>query len=186
MKNYKNICFKNEEMLCKTNMKKLFMAIIIFAVTAFMTSVCFAGDIPETLLYDDLSTVYFGIVKSINYENKSISVIQYKNVKGEFYKGKEIKYNNYYFINPVSEVKIPVENEIYLCGYTDENNPLYIWKVSGTETESLTVECDDNMSKRLQEYLNEGRFTEKEIIRFMKKLIASGNVFLKNSGGILF
>ena len=113
---------------------------------------CCAGDVPEALLGDRNSRVYFGEV--IEVEDQGIVIRQYQNIKGEFEAGKEETYTEFVF------TENPRVGEIYLCGYLDENNPLYIWEVSSLEVASLTIANQDDMSKRMQEYLNDGSFEE--------------------------
>lgn len=135
-------------------MKKLLFYILSLFVLMSVTTVCYAGDIPETLLGDNSAQVFFGEIKNVDEE--IITVIQRQNIKGEFSKDSEITYNSFSF------TASPKLGEIYLCGYVDENNPLYVWEVTSTETKSLQISNTDEMSKRMQQYLNEGRFEEKE------------------------
>lgn len=138
-------------------MKKLLICVFSIAVLLFTTIACYAGDIPETLLFCDSCQVYFGEVKSI--EDDTITVIQKQNIKGDFLENREITYQEFAFT--IS----PEIGETYLCGYFDENNPLYIWEVTSLEPKTLKIENTDDMSKRMQEYLNDGKFEEKEAER---------------------
>ncbi len=147
-------------------MRKLFAVIMGIIVLVYSSVVCYCGDIPEALLEMDSSMVYFGRVKNVNAE--SITVVQCKNIKGDFFEGRELTYyRKYGLMKPVYGVDNPIEGEIYLCGYTDNNNPLHMWKVSGMEPESLVVESDNDMARRLMEYLNKGKFAEKEKERLL-------------------
>ncbi len=171
-------------------MRKLLTVILGFVILASASIDCFAGDVPEVLLNFDSSQVYFGKVKSVDYDNKRITIAQYKNIKsGEFSEGKEIVYNKYVFCKSGSDVFS--KDRMYLCGYSDENNPLHIWKVSSIEPESLSIlESDNGMARRLEEYLNTGKFAEKEKERKEKceKLFISSIMLyietLKTLGGI--
>ena len=58
---------------------------ILLALTAALlmtASVCFAGDVPESLLGSADAQVYFGEIKSV--DDAGVTVIQRKNVQGEF------------------------------------------------------------------------------------------------------
>lgn len=141
-------------------MKKLLPYILILFIVVFKTTVCYAGDVPEGLLNNDTAQVYFGEVKSA--DGDSITVIQKKNIKGEFTEDKEYTYADYVF------TASPQVGDMYLCGFYDENNPLYIWEVTGLETDTLKIKNTDDMSKRMEQYLNEGKFEEKEAERLSK------------------
>lgn len=150
------------------------LACFIFTTIFINKSItCLAGDIPEALLSSNYP-VYFGEVKEVNTD--SITIVQTTKIKGEFSEGKEITYPDYIF------TESPKIGEIYLCGYIDENNPLYIWEVDCYDTSSLVISNVDDMSKRMQKYLNDGLFAiadkkaskinadnNKEIISTIKK-----------------
>jgi hypothetical protein len=135
-------------------MKKLLSFIVGIFILLSLSTVCYAGSIPEDLLYDDSAQVYFGEVKNVDGDN--ISVIQRKNIKGEFTQDKELTYKKFTFTDS------PEIGATYLCGYFDENNPLYVWDVTSLDTKTLTIKNTDDLSKRMQEYLNDGKFDEKE------------------------
>ncbi|MGN1060063.1 MAG: hypothetical protein ACI4QW_06495 [Clostridia bacterium] len=138
-------------------MKKLLsmqMALIVFLLAALL---CYAGDVPEGLLANDSAQVYFGEIQAISGE--SITVIQKKNIKGEFEQDKAYTYPNQGLPNFVTV------GQIYLCGYYDEHNPLYVWEVSSLDTKTLKIRSTDDMSKRLEQYLHEGQFDEAEAKR---------------------
>lgn len=133
----------------KTKYQKGFWGAVFLLLLFLNPMISYAGDIPEALLCKDYP-VYFGEVKSIDGEN--ITIIQRQNIKGTFQKNREITYTSYSFTDS------PNIGQIYLCGYFDENNPLYIWEVDCYDTASLKITNTDNMSKRMQEYLNNGSF----------------------------
>jgi hypothetical protein len=135
-------------------MKKRITSGIILLFLLTFTNLCYAGSIPEDLLGYYMAQVYFGEVVKI--DGESITVVQRQNIKGEFEKGNQITYRDYAF------TKSPRAGEIYLCGYFDENNPLYVWETTCLETKSLKIKNKDDLSKRMQEYLNKGLFDKKE------------------------
>ena len=146
----------------KTQYQKGFWGAVFLLLLFLNPMVSYAGDVPETLLLKDYP-VYFGEVKSI--DGDTITIIQIENIKGKFQKNCEITYTDYIFTDS------PNIGQIYLCGYVDENNPLYIWEVDCYDTASLKIANTDNMSKRMQEYLNNGAFDEAE-----EKLMAKQEV----------
>lgn len=135
-------------------MKKFFYIIVGMIIFISISTVCYAGSVPEDLLYEDYTQVYFGKVKNV--DGDSITVIQQKNIKGKFTQDSELTYKSFAFTNS------PKIDRMYLCGYYDENNPLYIWDVTSLDTKTLKIKSTDGMSKRMQEYLNAGKFEEKE------------------------
>ncbi|MFR9236758.1 MAG: hypothetical protein ACLVLH_28895, partial [Eisenbergiella massiliensis] len=84
-------------------------------------------------------------------------------IKGEFSKDSVQTYEKYI-------AQSPTVGEIYLCGFLDEDNPLYIWQVSGLELNDLKIvdAAANSMAERMQSYINEGTFTEKELERQAK------------------
>lgn len=134
-------------------------------MTLFIVMVCYAGDIPESLLNNDTAQVYFGEISDI--DDESITVIQRQNVKGNFSEGSEQVYEDYLFEDPII-------GKTYLCCFLDEQNPLYIWEVSSfdlNELEIIDESKEFEMTKRMQKYLNDGMFTEKEQERLVNLAI---------------
>lgn len=143
-------------------MKKILISFMSLIFILSLTMVCYAGDIPESLLDTDSAQVYFGEIKSI--DGDKITVIQRQNVKGEFSEGSEHFYEKFLFEDPVV-------GETYLCGFLNKQNPLYIWEVSSLELSTLKIvgtQEDYEMTQRLEKYLNDGIFTEKEQERLSK------------------
>lgn len=123
-------------------------------VLLLTSTICLAGDVPEGLLMNNTAEVYFGEIKSI--EQNTITVIQKQPIKGLFEEGSERTYSDFAFTGN------PTVGETYLCGFYDEYNPLYMWEVTSFEPKALQIKTTDNMSMRMQEYLNTGKFEEKE------------------------
>lgn len=123
-------------------------------VLLLTSTICLAGDVPEGLLMNNTAEVYFGDIKNI--EQNTITVIQKQPIKGLFEEGSERTYSDFSFTGN------PTVGETYLCGFYDEYNPLYMWEVTSFEPKALQIKTTDNMSMRMQEYLNTGKFEEKE------------------------
>lgn len=156
-------------------MKNLFKCTVILVVVLLCTvKPCLAGDIPEALLAQESSQVYFGEVKNV--DNNSITVIQKQNIKGDFDSESEHTYATFAF------TESPSIGTVYLCGYLDENNPLYIWEVTSLQLKTLVIKNTDDLSKRMQEYLNNGTFEEKESERLLK-LQSNSNALLATNEG---
>lgn len=150
-----------------TIMKKILLSLIALLMVLSAITVCYAGDIPESLLNSDSAQVYFGEISNI--DGESITVIQRQNIKGEFSEDSEHTYEEYIAQNPAV-------GETYLCAYLNEYNPLYIWKVSSLNLNDLEIAgaTEYSMAQRMQDYLNDGTFTEKEQERQAK--LESNNV----------
>lgn len=131
-------------------MKKILTLALCAFLFLSLTIMCVAGDIPESLLYDKRAPVYFGEVKAI--DNGSITIIQRKKIQGDFSENREITYSEF------SVTKSPEVGKVYLCGFIDDNNPLYIWKITSLYTKDLKILNEDDLSKRIQKYLNQGDF----------------------------
>lgn len=127
---------------------------LCLVVLLLTSTICLARDVPEGLLTNNTAEVYFGEIKSI--EQNTITVIQKQPIKGLFKEGSERTYSDFAFTGN------PIVGETYLCGFYDEYNPLYIWEVTSFEPKTLQIKTTDNMSMRMQEYLNTGKFEEKE------------------------
>lgn len=139
-------------------MKKLLSFTAGILIFFSISTVCLAGSVPEDLLFEDYARVFFGEVKKV--DGESITVIQRKHIKGEFTQDGEFTCKRFDF------TKSPKKGKIYLCGYYDEINPLYVWEVTSLDTRTLVIENrDDGMSTRMQEYLNAGNFEKAEVER---------------------
>ena len=128
---------------------------IILSVSAAI--ICYAGSIPEDLLYYDYAQVYFGEVAKTN--GDAITIIQRKNIKGPFTANQETTYQSYIF------AAAPKAGQTYLCGYFDENNPVCMWETTTFEPDTLKIKSADEMSQRMQKFLNQGLFEKKETER---------------------
>lgn len=138
-------------------MKKISMFLLLIVVI-FVPNVSFAGDIPEWLLQDEDTQTFIGEVKEMTEE--SVTLIQRYNIKGEFEEGSKQTY-------PVrsslilEDVKV---GETVLCGYADENN-LYLYKIKKFKNGRIELSDDYPMTKRLEEYINNGDFAKAELKR---------------------
>lgn len=144
-------------------MKKISMFLLLIVVI-FVPKVCFAGDIPEWLLDGEGTQTFIGEVKEMTEE--SVTIIQRYNIKGEFEEGSE---RTYHIRSSFMTDDIKV-GETVLCGYGDENN-LYLYKIKKFENGRIELFDDYPMTKRLEDYINNGDFAKAEL----KRLLNSSN-----------
>ena len=122
----------------------------------------FAGDIPESLLHEKGALLYFGDV--LVYDPEYVSETGDKGyielavgtiIKGE-QGGKRTAYSD---IETVGEFEI-VPQGTYLFAYLNENNPVYVMETTSEDTKTLEIKNihSEHQFKRLEQYLNEGKF----------------------------
>lgn len=151
------------------HMKKYLGAILVALIFILLPATALAGDIPEALLSMDSALLFFGEVKIVN--ETEITLIQKKNVKGEFTENAEITFPEDFVFTLE-----PVPGNVYLCGYLDENNPLYLWETDSQEPATLKIVNQDEMSQRLEKYLNDGTAAEAEAKRLAAASVSSETV----------
>lgn len=150
-------------------MKKLF-SLACVVVFAFALSVsALAGDVPEALLGQDESKVFIGTVVGVKLkgdislsslaEIDTVDVVPTEKIKGDVNLGVK---ETYTATNNIADIQT---NKEYLFGYIDENN-FYIYEIESRDEKSIRLKDSDkfDMTKRLEDYLNEGAFlmAEKE------------------------
>ena len=140
-------------------MKKISIVLLLIVVI-FVPNVSFAGDIPEWLLQDEDTQTFIGEVKEMTEE--SVTIIQRYNIKGEFEEGSE---RTYHIRSSFMTDDIKV-GELILCGYADENN-LYLYKIKKFENGRIELFDDYPMTKRLEDYINNGDFAKAELKRLL-------------------
>lgn len=135
---------------------KKFSMLMTLLVMVLLPIISFAGDIPESLLRGENTQTFIGEVQEIT-EN-SITLIQKHNFKGEFEEGSEQTYDILISELIPKNVKI---GENVLCGYIDQNN-LYLYKIKRFKNDKIELADDYAMTKRLEEYINNGDFAKAE------------------------
>ena len=133
---------------------------ILIMLFTIMTSQVKAGDIPETMLTQKDSSTFFGEIITIN--GDKITVEQKKNIKGKFEEGKQETYNRWHYSASGNPEKLEI-GKTYLIGKINNNNKVYIWAFENEDLEKIKILSTDNMYKRLNEYLNQGKFTEENL-----------------------
>lgn len=145
-------------------MKRLFGFICITVMILSMSMTALAGDIPESLIWNDEAQIFFGEI--IDYypdkDEPSISVSPVKKIKGDVNIGSK---KTYLKPNPMGGAEI-VEGNVYLCVYYDEVNPFDIFEVTSYDTKTLKVKgIEGDMWERFQEYINNGEYERTELER---------------------
>ncbi len=153
-------------------MKKLMIFGLTFIMVLLSSVSVFAGDVPESLLSTDDAKVFLATVENYTIKPSTISayamidtieLMPTEKIKGDVIIGVKESYSRCDTkFNPESGVE-------YLVGYIDENN-LYIYEIESREGNRFKlVDADSfDMTKRLENYLNDGSFERAEQDRLAK------------------
>lgn len=140
--------------------------IVLLAVLSCMVMVlpltAFAGDIPESLLYEEGAQIFFGEVLSYHPDKKNpdIEVSPIAGIKGNVKEGSKQTYNN---PNPIGGFKVRV-GKVYLFTYYEGDNYIDFFEVTTYNTRTLKVRhVEGPMWERFEQYLNEGKYGEAKI-----------------------
>lgn len=146
-------------------MKKTTFFILIIGLIFFCVITVLAGDVPEGLLSEDNAVLFFGEIVSYDATDKNITVLPTKKIKGDVSVDVSRIYKDVTFVG--KDGFTPVEGEIYLMANYDGNNPLYVFRTTSDDTETLKIEgiTGIDMWERMQKYLNEGAYEKKETER---------------------
>ena len=140
-------------------MKKLLCVISLAVILLTMSVSVFAGSIPESLLSEDGAEVFIGRVEDVKFKEEidTVDVIPTVKIKGEVEIGKKETYTRY------DSVLMLEKGKEYLFGYIDENN-FYAYEIKSRDEKSIKLVDSDkyDMTKRLEDYLNEGAFAMAE------------------------
>lgn len=132
----------------------LFAVLICMAIILPLTA--FAGDIPESLLYEEGAQIFFGEVLSYhpNKENPDIEVWIAAKIKGNVNEGSKQVYTH---PDPVGDFKVR-EGKVYLFTYYEGDNYIDFFEVTTYDTRTLKVRhVEGPMWERFEQYLNEGK-----------------------------
>lgn len=138
----------------------LFAVLICMAMIVPLTA--FAGDIPESLLYEEGAQIFFGEVLAYHPDKKNpdIEVSPVVGIKGNVKEGTKQTYNN---PNPVGDFKVHV-GKVYLFTYYEGDNYIDFFEVTTYNTRTLKVRhVEGPMWDRFEQYLNEGKYGEAKI-----------------------
>ena len=148
-------------------MKKIITFLLVLSLLIAMSATAFAGDIPESLLSQDGAKLFIGIVDNVKLKGEisfssqaevdTIDVIPTVKIKGEVEIGKKETFTRY------DSVLLPEKAKEYLFGYIDENN-FYAYEIKSRDDNYIKLVDSDkyDMTKRLEDYINEGAFAMAE------------------------
>lgn len=139
-------------------MYKIITVLLCFVFSIGTTSFCCANDIPEQMLYNRNSRVYFGEIKT--FDNSSVTIVQKQNIKGDFIEDREIKYDFYEKYTAGEELEI---GRMYLCGdnVIDTDGDVrcaHIFAVTTFDTATLEFVQGCDITDTLRDYFHEGMF----------------------------
>ena len=142
---------------------KKIIGILVMVVILMVRFTAFAGDVPEGLLSEDGAKVFFAEIVSYNHlGNGDIQVIPHKTIKGDVNEFEVMSFKQTSIVGNF----IPMNKNVYLFAYFDENNPVYIFNATSYDTKTLKLEgAEGDMWKRMEAYLNEGKFEEADAVR---------------------
>ena len=126
-----------------------------------------AGSVPEDLLHSDEAQIFFAEVVECRLKDgqRQVVLVPVVPVKGNVPVGEKVTYGD---VVPVDDFR-PQRNMAYLFAYFDEHNPTYVFRVSGYDTDRLSLlvseDIRQNMFGRFEKYLNDGSYTKAEAAR---------------------
>ena len=138
-------------------MKKI-IAMLTFVIIMISSSIiALAGDISESLMYDENAQIFFGEVLAYhpNKEIPSISVSPVAAIKGKVKEGTKQNYNN-----PHSMGGFDIhEGKVYLFTYYENTNYIDIFEVTTYDTRTLKLKhVEGSMWERFEKYINQGKY----------------------------
>ena len=144
-------------------MKRLIALLaVLICMVMILPLTAYAGDIPESLLYEEGAQIFFGEVLAYHpdKENPDIEVWIAAKIKGNLNEGSKQVYNN---PDPVGDFQVR-EGKVYLFTYYESNNYIDFFEVTTYDTRTLKVRhVEGPMWDRFEQYLNEGKYGEAKI-----------------------
>jgi len=148
-------------------MKKLISLLSVVSILLTLSISVFAGDVPECLLSEDDAKVFIGTVDNVTLkgdisfssqaEIDTVTVIPTEKIKGDVQIGVKETFTR------CDSILTLEKGKEYLFGYIDENN-FYIYDIKTRDEKTITLSDSDkyDMTKRLENYLNDGAFAMAE------------------------
>lgn len=138
---------------------KRFIGILVMMLLVTPMTV-FAGSVPEDLLSHDDAKVFFA--ELISYDKEQVQVSPFKVIKGDMDEREWVTFSDPCVVGSF----IPMEKNVYLFAYFDDNNPIYVFNATSYDTEELKLKgAKGDMWKRFEKMLNEGEFEEADAER---------------------
>lgn len=148
-------------------MKKILSLFCFIVILLSITQVVFAGDVPESLLYEDGAKIFFAELTAshLDAERPYVEVSPVNVIKGNVKIGlNERAYN----VNTMGDFELEV-GQVYLVTYFDEANPTDIFETTSQNTKTLKLKhITGDMWERFEAYLNEGEYEKAESKRQAK------------------
>ncbi len=140
-------------------MKKYLILLITLLLSTSGFATVSAGSIPEDLLHEENAQVFISTMADSESSENTISVIPTEKIKGDVEIGKVIQVSSHY------APKLKPDTE-YLVGIFG-NKQCYIYEVKSRSGSQIKLADADryDMTKRLEDYLNDGSFARAESLR---------------------
>lgn len=135
---------------------------VLICMVMILPLTAFAGDIPESLLYEEGAQIFFGEILAYHpdKENPDIEVWIAAKIKGNVNEGSKQVYTH---PDPVGDFKVR-EGKVYLFTYYEGHNYIDFFEVTTYNTKTLKVRhVEGPMWERFEQYLNEGKYGEAKI-----------------------
>lgn len=142
-------------------MRKILPVLTLLILLTALPITAFAGDIPESLLYED-TQIFFGEVLAYhpNKETPSISVSPLAVARGDVPTGTQQIYNH---PNPIGDFRV-MEGKVYLFTYYNDSDYIDFFEVTTYNTRTLKLRhVEGSMWGRFEQYLNEGKYGEAKV-----------------------
>ncbi len=153
---------------------KKFLILSLTLVMVLLSSVSvFAGDIPESLLYEDTAQVFWGTVKTISSEDGEVKV---EVSCDQILKGEVNETEVYTNPNNIGGFEITVGNT-YLVTSFDRKEPSF-YETTSQDTKTLELKNIDGIDiwERMEKALNDGLFEQAEQRRIEKQNTSQSGV----------
>lgn len=142
-------------------MRKILPVLTLLILLTALPLTAFAGDIPESLLYED-TQIFLGEVLAYhpNKETPSISVSPLAVARGDVPTGTQQHYTN---PHAMGGFRVQ-EGKVYLFTYYNDSDSIDLFEVTTYNTKTLKLRhVEGSMWDRFEKYLNEGKYGEAKV-----------------------
>jgi hypothetical protein len=160
-------------------MKKIFITIII--IILFIYTTVYAGDIPESLMFDKPKALFIGRITSINTDTYSIIPSTVMTGSMEDSKIQVKRFDKYYGTNSK-----PTAGNFFVAVLLNETtiDDTWVFKTTSDDYKTLKLVSQPyNMVLRYEKYINEGKYfeTQERMTEDSEVSITSADVSLDNT-----